>query len=151
MRILNLDPRCGSRFSIRDGILNSDPRCLSWIPIPYEYPESGSQMRILNLDPRCGSWIWIFDIDPKSGRGSLMQFLESMGKKRSGWRKNNTASIQIRSVEEWILRGRQSCQLLANNFGQINWKIRPLTKKFGRAHYFVMEALFQALLQQFSS
>jgi hypothetical protein len=30
----------------------------------------------------------------------------------------------------------QCCQLLANNFGQINQKIRPLAKKFGRTSIF---------------
>jgi hypothetical protein len=64
-----------------------------------------------------------------------------------------TAKYQQDRVNELInvYDAGQCCQLLANNFGQINRKIRPLAKKFSRTHYFVLEALFHALLQQVSS
>jgi hypothetical protein len=43
------------------------------------------------------------------------------------------------------------CQLLSKNFGQLNSKVRPLAKKFGRTQYVFLGAVLQALLPQISS
>jgi hypothetical protein len=55
-------------------------------------------------------------------------------------------------IDEWSQLARvcvsQCCQLLANVFGQINRKIRPLAKKFGRTYYPFIEAVLQRLLPQ---
>jgi hypothetical protein len=51
-----------------------------------------------------------------------------------------------------LLTGGQYCQLLANDFGQINFlKVGPTAKKFGRTHYLLLGSVLKALLPQFSS